>query len=51
MYLVDERGVIIDQYGPQYADLDLPIVDGLSAAPGDDRRADRRGAGASSRRA
>jgi cell division protein FtsQ len=33
MYLVDERGVIIDQYGPQYADLDLPIVDGLSAAP------------------
>jgi cell division protein FtsQ len=35
MYLVDERGVIIDQYGPQYADLDLPIVDGLSAAPGD----------------
>lgn len=35
MYLVDERGVIIDQYGPQYADLDLPIIDGLSAPPGD----------------
>ena len=35
MYLVDERGVIIDQYGPPYADLDLPIVDGLSAAPGE----------------
>jgi cell division protein FtsQ len=34
-YLVDERGVIIDHYGPQYADLDLPIVDGLSASPGD----------------
>jgi cell division protein FtsQ len=33
MYLVDERGVIIDQYGPQYADLDLPIIDGLAAAP------------------
>ena len=31
MYLVDERGVIIDQYGPQYADLDLPIIDGLAA--------------------
>jgi cell division protein FtsQ len=29
MYLVDERGVIIDQYGPQYADFDLPIIDGL----------------------
>jgi len=35
MYLIDERGVIIDQYGPQYADLDLPLIDGLSAAPGD----------------
>lgn len=35
LYLVDERGVIIDQYGPHYADLDLPIVDGLAAAPGD----------------
>ena len=32
MYLVDERGVIIDQYGPQYADLDLPIVDGLDTS-------------------
>jgi cell division septal protein FtsQ len=30
MYLVDERGTIIDQYGPQYEDLDLPIVDGLT---------------------
>jgi cell division protein FtsQ len=30
LYLVDERGVLIDQYGPQYADLDLPIIDGLS---------------------
>ena len=44
MYLVDERGVIIDQYGPQYADLDLPIIDGLSAAGGgsltDEGRAD-----------
>ena len=35
MYLVDDRGVIIDQYGPQYTDLDLPIVDGLSASPND----------------
>jgi cell division protein FtsQ len=29
MYLVDESGVIVDRYGPQYADLDLPIIDGL----------------------
>ncbi len=34
MYLVDARGVIVDQFGPQYADFDLPIIDGLSAAPG-----------------
>jgi cell division protein FtsQ len=35
MFLIDERGVVIDQYGPQYADLDLPIVDGLApSAPG-----------------
>ena len=46
MYVVDERGVIVDQYGPPYADLDLPIIDGLSAAPGpggtmtDEARAD-----------
>ena len=44
-YLVDDRGVIIDQYGPQYADLDLPIIDGLAGAPGggtmtDEARAD-----------
>jgi cell division protein FtsQ len=30
MYLIDERGAIIDRFGPQYADLDLPIVDGLA---------------------
>jgi cell division protein FtsQ len=35
MYLVDDRGVVIDQYAPQYADLDLPIIDGLSTSPGD----------------
>jgi cell division protein FtsQ len=33
MYLVDDHGVVIDQYGPRYADLDLPIIDGLGAAP------------------
>jgi cell division septal protein FtsQ len=34
LYLVDEHGVVIDEYGPKYADLDLPIVDGLTPAPG-----------------
>jgi cell division protein FtsQ len=35
-YLVDEGGIVIDQYGPQYGDLDLPIIDGLTEAPVDD---------------
>ena len=36
LYLVDDRGVVIDEYGPVYADLDLPIIDGLSAVRGDE---------------
>ena len=36
LYLVDERGTVIDEYGPNYADLDLPIIDGLSGVPGDE---------------
>ena len=34
LYLVDDRGSVIDEYGPGYADLDLPVIDGLSSAPG-----------------
>ena len=34
LYLVDGRGVIIDEYGPQYSNIDLPIIDGLPE-PGD----------------
>src|SRR5262245_57615979 len=34
LYLVDEHGVVIDGYGPKYADLDLPVVDGLRGASG-----------------
>lgn len=32
LYLVDDRGAVIDEYGPSYADLDLPIIDGLSSS-------------------
>jgi len=35
LYLIDQRGAIIDEFGPNYADFDLPIIDGLSAAPQD----------------
>jgi cell division protein FtsQ len=36
LYLVDDVGAIIDEYGPSYADLDLPIIDGLSSDPDED---------------
>ena len=36
LYLVDDRGSVIDEYGPNYADLDLPIIDGLSGPSGQD---------------
>jgi cell division protein FtsQ len=44
LYLVDDRGAMIDEYGPRYNDLDLPILDGLGKPPGrqpdlDERRA------------
>ncbi len=45
LYLVDASGVVIDEYGPTYADYDLPIIDGLAGRPGesvsavDERRA------------
>jgi cell division septal protein FtsQ len=33
LYLIDRRGSIIDEFGPSYAEFDLPIIDGLTAAP------------------
>jgi cell division septal protein FtsQ len=35
LYLIDGKGVIVDEYGPAYADIDLPIIDGLAASPQD----------------
>lgn len=38
LFLVDEQGVLIDEYGPRHAGFDLPIVDGLALKnpqPGD----------------
>jgi cell division protein FtsQ len=44
LYLFDEHGTVIDEYGAQYADLDLPMVDGLAtgsaAGTADESRAD-----------
>ena len=44
LYLVDERGSSIDEYGPQYSSLDLPIVDGFSGKSQDRKVDDARGA-------
>lgn len=48
LYLVDRQGVVIDEFGPQYSDFDLPIVDGLVRGSGggpalDERRAELAG--------
>lgn len=29
LYLIDEHGVVMGEYGPEYGDLDLPVVNGL----------------------
>jgi cell division septal protein FtsQ len=34
VYLLDRSGVLIDEFGPQYADLDLPLIDGVVRKPG-----------------
>jgi cell division protein FtsQ len=35
LYLIDRGGIIIDEFGPTYEGFDLPIIDGLAAAPSD----------------
>lgn len=33
LYLIDRDGTVLDQFGPEYAEFDLPIVDGLVREP------------------
>jgi cell division septal protein FtsQ len=33
LFLIDPTGVVIDEFGPQYAEFDLPIIDGLVRSP------------------
>jgi cell division protein FtsQ len=41
LFLVDDQGFVIDQFGPRYAGFDLPIVDGLGGhKPGPGTRTD-----------
>ena len=39
--LIDKTGTVIDEFGPNYADLDLPIVDGLSPKGEEDQSMDQ----------
>ena len=35
LYLIDREGAVIDEFGPKYAEFDLPIIDGLAPSTGD----------------
>ncbi|MGH9161162.1 MAG: cell division protein FtsQ/DivIB [Vicinamibacteraceae bacterium] len=35
LYLIDEEGVVTDEFSPRYAALDLPIIDGLTVVSRD----------------
>jgi cell division protein FtsQ len=36
LFLIDDTGTIIDEFGPNYAELDLPVIDGLASGRGGD---------------
>ena len=46
LYLLDQDGTVIDEFGPKYAEFDLPFIDGLApgAADSDGSATDRRAA-------
>jgi cell division protein FtsQ len=37
LYLIDASGIVIDEFGPNYAEFDLPIIDGLAGRPANAR--------------
>jgi cell division protein FtsQ len=49
LYLLDQRGSVIDEYGPNYAEFDLPIIDGLAARGGGGALVDEARAGLATR--
>ena len=42
LFLVDDHGRVIDTYGPKYAELDLPLLDGLQVGAASPDAADER---------
>ena len=49
LYLVDGDGALLDDYGPRFAALGLPIIDGLTGRDGAVREVDRRRAALAAR--
>ena len=49
LYLVDGDGVLLDDYGPRFSALGLPIIDGLAGRAGAAPEVDRRRAALASR--
>jgi cell division protein FtsQ len=43
LYLIDAGGTVIDEFGPRYAEFDLPIIDGLVSVTADGEPAIDRG--------
>lgn len=42
LYLMDETGALLDRFGPQYAEFDLPIIDGVATGSGTQATVDSR---------
>jgi cell division septal protein FtsQ len=40
LYLLDQDGTVIDEFGPKYAEFDLPFIDGLPPGDADEPAAD-----------
>jgi cell division septal protein FtsQ len=40
LFLIDRTGTLIDEFGPNYADLDLPVIDGIGVNVDADGSAD-----------
>ena len=49
LYLVDRDGVLLDDYGPRFSALGLPIIDGLAGPEGAAAEVDRKRAGLAAR--
>ena len=42
LFLIDGTGALVDEFGPNYSDLDLPIIDGLAEGDGQNESVNER---------